>query len=110
MSPGGPSSACRRGERGIELDGVDGHVRLASGLPANLTELTVSMWVRPDTIVILGQFDHWATPYIKDQERASLNTVAPMSIELTDATGSGADIVRVSVRRMDKAAASRKSA
>ncbi|MFG1643217.1 beta-L-arabinofuranosidase domain-containing protein [Amycolatopsis sp. NPDC049252] len=39
------------GERGIELDGVDGHVRLAPGLPANLTELTVSMWVRADTIV-----------------------------------------------------------
>ncbi|MET7991611.1 beta-L-arabinofuranosidase domain-containing protein [Amycolatopsis sp. NPDC005232] len=39
------------GERGIELDGVDGHVRLAPGLPANLTELTVSMWVRSDTIV-----------------------------------------------------------
>ncbi|MEV7044014.1 beta-L-arabinofuranosidase domain-containing protein [Amycolatopsis sp. NPDC051061] len=39
------------GERGIELDGLGGHVRLAPGLPANLTELTVSMWVRPDTIV-----------------------------------------------------------
>ena len=61
--------------------------------------------VRPDTIVIIGQFDHWATPYIKDSERASLNTIAPMSLELTDATGSGADIVRVAIRRMDKAVA-----
>lgn len=39
------------GARGIELDGAGGHVRLAPGLPANLTELTVSMWVRPDVIV-----------------------------------------------------------
>jgi phenylacetyl-CoA:acceptor oxidoreductase len=38
-------------------------------------------------------------------ERASLNTIAPMSLELTDATGSGADIVRVAVRRMARAAA-----
>ena len=61
--------------------------------------------MRPDTIVIIGQFDHWATPYIKDKERASLNTIAPMSLELTDATGSGADIVRVAIRRADKAVA-----
>jgi phenylacetyl-CoA:acceptor oxidoreductase len=31
----------------------------------------------------------------------SLNTVAPMSLELTDATGSGADIVRVAIRRLE---------
>ena len=54
--------------------------------------------VRPDTVVILGQFDHWATPYIKDQERASLNTVAPMSVELTDATGSGRHRTRLRPR------------
>jgi phenylacetyl-CoA:acceptor oxidoreductase len=30
----------------------------------------------------------------------SLNTIAPMSLELTDATGSGADVVRVAVRRL----------
>jgi phenylacetyl-CoA:acceptor oxidoreductase len=56
--------------------------------------------IRPDTLVIIGQFDHWATPYAKDMHAPSLNTVAPMSIELTDATGSGADVVRVSVRRI----------
>jgi phenylacetyl-CoA:acceptor oxidoreductase len=61
--------------------------------------------MRPDTLVIVGQFDHWATPFAKDTERASLNTIAPMSLELTDATGSGADIVRVAVRRMARAAA-----
>jgi len=56
--------------------------------------------VRPDTVVIAGQFDHWATPFAKDLGIPSLNTVAPMSLELTDATGSGADIVRVAVRRL----------
>ncbi len=57
--------------------------------------------VRPDTIVIAGQFDHWATPYAKTLHYPSLNTLTPMSLELTDATGSGADLVRVSVRRIE---------
>jgi phenylacetyl-CoA:acceptor oxidoreductase len=35
----------------------------------------------------------------------SLNTIAPMSLELTDATGSGADIVKVQVRKMERVAA-----
>jgi phenylacetyl-CoA:acceptor oxidoreductase len=56
--------------------------------------------VRPDTLVIVGQFDHWATPYAKDMHAPSLNTVAPMTLELTDATGSGADVVRVAVRKV----------
>ena len=56
--------------------------------------------IRPDTLVILGQFDHWATPYAKDMHAPSLNTIAPMSLELTDATGSGADLVRVALRRL----------
>lgn len=56
--------------------------------------------IRPDTLVIVGQFDHWATPYAKDLKAPSLNTIAPMSIELTDATGSGADVVRVALRRL----------
>lgn len=56
--------------------------------------------IRPDTLVIVGQFGHWATPYAKDIKAPTLNSITPMSLELTDATGSGADIVRVSIRRM----------
>ncbi|MFA7282251.1 MAG: molybdopterin-dependent oxidoreductase [Sterolibacterium sp.] len=56
--------------------------------------------IRPDTLVIVGQFDQWATPYAKDMKAPSLNTIAPMSLELTDATGSGADIVRVAIRKI----------
>ena len=63
--------------------------------PAILTQ-----GIRPDTLLIIGQFDQWATPYAKDLHAPSLNTVAPMSLELTDATGSGADIVRVALRRL----------
>jgi len=40
-------------------------------------------------------------PFAKDLDLPSLNTIAPMSLDLTDATGSGSDIVRVAVRRME---------
>jgi phenylacetyl-CoA:acceptor oxidoreductase len=56
---------------------------------------------RPDTVVIPGQFDHWKTPFAKDLPFPSLNTVVPISLGLTDATGSGADLVRVSIRKVN---------
>ena len=55
--------------------------------------------IRPDTLLLIAQFDHWATPYAKDFGVPSMNSLVPMSMNLTDATGSGADIVRVSVRK-----------
>jgi phenylacetyl-CoA:acceptor oxidoreductase len=55
--------------------------------------------IRPDTLLLIGQFDHWATPYAKDFGVPSMNSLTPMSMPLTDATGSGADVVRVAVRK-----------
>jgi phenylacetyl-CoA:acceptor oxidoreductase len=55
--------------------------------------------IRPDTLLMIGQFDHWATPFAKDFGVPSLNSLAAMSLDLTDATGSGADIVRVKVTK-----------
>ncbi len=55
--------------------------------------------IRPDTLLMIGQFDHWATPFAKDFGVPSMNSLATMSLDLTDATGSGADIVRVKVGR-----------
>jgi phenylacetyl-CoA:acceptor oxidoreductase len=57
--------------------------------------------IRPDTLLLIGQFDHWATPFAKDFGVPSLNTLATMSIALTDATGSGADIVRVKIAPLE---------
>jgi phenylacetyl-CoA:acceptor oxidoreductase len=56
--------------------------------------------VRPDVAVALQQFGHWATPVAKDFNMPSLNQVSSMDLELTDATGSGADLVKVAVRRI----------
>ncbi len=55
--------------------------------------------IRPDTLLLIGQFAHWETPLAKDFDVPSLNSLATMSIALTDATGSGADIVRVALKR-----------
>jgi len=57
--------------------------------------------IRPDTLVMIGQFDHWATPYAKEMHAPSMNSITPMSLALTDATGSSADIVRVGIRRIE---------
>jgi phenylacetyl-CoA:acceptor oxidoreductase len=55
--------------------------------------------IRPDTILLLGQFDHWSTPYAKDLNLGSLNSITPLALSLTDNTGSGADIMRVRVAK-----------
>jgi phenylacetyl-CoA:acceptor oxidoreductase len=60
--------------------------------------------IRPDTILMIGQFDHWATPYAKDFTAPSMNALVPMLLDLTDATGSSADLVKVKLARMEKAA------
>jgi phenylacetyl-CoA:acceptor oxidoreductase len=59
----------------------------------------VRQGIRPDTLLLVGQFDHWATPLATDFGVPSMNSLATMSLALTDATGSGADIVRVKIQR-----------
>jgi phenylacetyl-CoA:acceptor oxidoreductase len=70
--------------------------------PLNRTEGQVMLCegIRPDTLLIIGQFDHWATPYAKDFHAPSMNALMPMLLDLTDATGSSADLVRVKVTRL----------
>jgi phenylacetyl-CoA:acceptor oxidoreductase len=57
--------------------------------------------IRPDTVLMIGQFDHWATPLAREFHLASLNSLTPMALSLTDSTGSGADLVRVKIRKGD---------
>jgi phenylacetyl-CoA:acceptor oxidoreductase len=76
-------------------------VEVRSHIGATYGKAALMQGVRPDTLVIIGQFDHWAQPFAKDLGIPSLNTIAPMTLDLTDATGSGADIVRVAVRKME---------
>jgi phenylacetyl-CoA:acceptor oxidoreductase len=74
-------------------------VEIATPRKAVRARAVLRQGIRPDTLLLIGQFDHWATPFAKDFEMPSLNALASMSLDLTDATGSSADIVRVRVAR-----------
>jgi phenylacetyl-CoA:acceptor oxidoreductase len=66
--------------------------------------------VRPDVAVILQPLGHRATPFARDLAMPNLNQVATMDLELTDATGSGADWVPVAIRKASRPAARRDAA
>jgi phenylacetyl-CoA:acceptor oxidoreductase len=83
-----------------ELGVADGDmVEIATPLAYVRAKAELRQGIRPDTLLLLGQFDHWATPYAKDFGMPSMNSLVPMTLALTDATGSGADVVRVSLKR-----------
>lgn len=94
------------GHRGVIINaGTAGRMGIADGdeieiaTPARSVrgKAVLRQGIRPDTLLLIGQFQHWATPLAKDFGVPSLNTLASMSMDLTDSTGSGADIVRVKV-------------
>ena len=79
-------------------------VEVRSPLNKTRGHVMVCEGIRPDTLLMIGQFDHWATPFAKDLEAPSMNALMPMMLELTDATGSSADLVKVNVARVGAAA------
>ena len=81
------------------LEAVDDPIEIATPQRAVRGRAVLRQGIRPDTLLLIGQFDHWATPFAKDFGVPSLNALATMSMDLTDATGSGADIVRVKIAR-----------
>jgi len=91
--------------RAHELGLEDGdRVEIESPLSATHGLLVTREGIRPDTLLLMGQFDHWATPLAKDFHMPSMNTITPMLLDLTDASGSGADLVRVRVKKLGDAA------
>jgi phenylacetyl-CoA:acceptor oxidoreductase len=96
------------GHRGVIINtATAGKMGIAEGDPIEIAtpqryvqaRAVLRQGIRPDTLLLIGQFDHWATPLAKDFGVPSMNALATMSLDLTDATGSGADIVRVKVAR-----------
>lgn len=90
----------RAGELGIANGDL---IEISSPLNATRGRAILRQGVRPDTLVMIGQFDHWATPLAKTFEVPSMNKLTPMLLDLTDSTGSGADLVRAGVRLVEKA-------
>ncbi len=88
--------------RAAELGLADGDlVEVRSPINATRGPVLTREGIRPDTLLMIGQFEHWATPDASEFPGPSLNALVPMLLDLTDSTGSGADIVRVSVRKLE---------
>jgi phenylacetyl-CoA:acceptor oxidoreductase len=86
--------------RAEELGIADGDpVEIATPRASVRARAVLRQGIRPDTLLLIAQFDHWATPYAKDFGVPSMNSLVPMSMNLTDATGSSADVVCVSLKR-----------
>ncbi len=77
------------GER-LLIESVSGHTE---------GEAVLREGIRPDTLLMIGQFDHWKTPYAKDLKLPSLNSLTDLSLKLTDSTGSSSDVMRVRIKR-----------
>jgi phenylacetyl-CoA:acceptor oxidoreductase len=96
----GHSGVILNSSRALELGIQDGDwLTIATPKASVRARAVLRQGIRPDTLLLLGQFGHWATPHAKDFGMPSINPLVPMSLELTDATGSGADLVRVSLRK-----------
>ena len=74
------------------------HVEVTSPVGKTSGAVILRQGIRPDCLLMVGQFDHWITPYAKDLKTPSMNRLTPMSLALTDSTGSGADLVKVSLK------------
>jgi phenylacetyl-CoA:acceptor oxidoreductase len=102
-----------RGHRGVVINtGTARSLGIAEGdivevrsyVHATRGPAILKQGIRPDTLLMIGQFDQWAQPYAKDMHAPSMNALVPMSLDLTDATGSAADLVRVGISKVRPAA------
>ncbi len=85
-------------QKAAELGIRDGDlIEVRSPLRATRGRAVLRQGIRPDTLLMMGQFDHWVTPYAKDLDLPSVNPLVPMLLDLTDATGSSGDIVPAKV-------------
>ena len=89
-------------KRAQEMGLKDGdRVEIRSPLSATRGIVVTRQGIRPDTVLLLGQFDHWKTPLAKEFEVPSMNSLVPMLMDLTDATGSSSDLTRVSIKKLE---------
>ncbi len=87
-----------------QLGRADGdRIEIKSPVNATRGRVVLRQGIRPDTVLMVGQFDHWATPLAKDFDVPSMNALTPMLMDLTDATGSSADLVKVAITKLEAA-------
>ena len=87
--------------RAHDLGIADGdRIEVVSPVGTTSGKAILRQGVRPDVIVMTGQFGHWKTPYAKDLKTPSLNSLVPMHMDFLDGTGSSVDATKVKIRRL----------
>ena len=84
-------------ELGIKDDDL---IEVVSPIGRTSGRAIVREGMRPDVIVMIGQFGHWKTPYAKDLNAPGLNSLVPMHMDFLDGGGSTNDTTKVNVRRL----------
>lgn len=78
-------------------------VDIVSPVGSTAARIITRQGIRPDVLLMIGQFDHWKTPFARERRFPSMNGLVPMLLQLTDGTGSAADIVKVRIVRRERA-------
>lgn len=87
--------------RAAELGIADGDmIEVISPVAKTQGRAILRQGIRPDTVVMIGQFGHWKTPYAKDLKTPSLNSLVPMHMDFLDGTGSSVDATKVTIRKL----------
>jgi phenylacetyl-CoA:acceptor oxidoreductase len=78
-----------------------GQIEIRSPIGVTTGRAVLRQGICPDTLLMIGQFGHWKTPYAKDFDVPSMNSLVPMLMATTDNSGSSADVAKVSVSKID---------
>lgn len=98
-----------RGHDGIQINaatarelgiGEGERIQVASPVGTVTGRAILRQGVRPDVIVMVGQFGHWKTPYARDFGMPSVNSLVPMHADFLDGGGSTVDATKVALRRL----------
>ena len=88
-------NAARAAELGI---GDGDSIEVSSPIGAVTGRAILRQGIRPDVILIAGQFGHWKTPYAKDFGMPSSNSLVPMHMDFVDGSGGTVDGTKANVR------------
>ncbi|MCP4471948.1 MAG: molybdopterin-dependent oxidoreductase [Gammaproteobacteria bacterium] len=98
---GGHGGVVMNSGKAAELGIEDGDlVEISSPLASTSGMAILRQGIRPDTLLMIGQFGHWATPLAKTFNTPSINKLVPMLLDLTDSSGSSSDLVKVSIKHI----------
>jgi len=89
-------------QRATELDLEDGDwISVTSPVGTAYGQVRIRNGIRPDVVVMIGQFGHWKMPYAKDLKVPGLNDLVPMHPDFLDSGGSHIDATKVKIAKVE---------